>query len=84
MTKPRYLHWGPPEQPPPKHPYRDSLLVYGGMAVVLVVLAWATGGSLVRAVVIAVVVWLAASAWSIVRWRERLRRRAGPGEGAGP
>ena len=27
----RRLQWGLPETPPPKHPYRDTLIVYGGL-----------------------------------------------------
>jgi Flp pilus assembly protein TadB len=70
----RRLQWGGvPEAPPPKHPYRDTLLVYAGFAVVIVLLAWATGGGVLRAVVIAAVFYVVASAWSISRWRRRMR-----------
>ena len=77
MTRQRHLRWGLPERPVPKHPYRDSLLVYGFFAVLIVVLAWVTGGSLVRAIVVAALVWAAASLWSIVSWRRRLRHGMG-------
>jgi hypothetical protein len=60
----------------PKHPYRDSLLVYGFFALLVVLFAWLTGGSIVRGAVVAAAVWVAASLWSIVRWRERIRREA--------
>ena len=79
MTKeksPRHLRWGLPEAPVPKHPYRDSMLVYAFFAALVVLLAWITGGSIGRAVVIAAVVWAAASLWSIVRWRQRIQREA--------
>jgi hypothetical protein len=76
MSRQRHLRWGLPEQPVPKHPYRDSLVVYGILALLVVLLGWATGSSVARAAVIAVVVWAAASLWSIVRWRERLRRES--------
>ena len=72
--QPRHLRWGLPEAPVPKHPYRDSMLVYGFFAAVVVLLAWITGGSIGKAVVIAVVVWAAATIWSIARWRQRLQR----------
>jgi membrane protein implicated in regulation of membrane protease activity len=52
------------------------MLVYGFFALVVVLLAWITGGSVAKAVVIAAVVWAVASIWSIVRWRRRLRREA--------
>ena len=76
MSRPRRLQWGVPEQPPPKHPYRDTLLVYGAFAVVIVIVAWATGGGVLRALVFAVLFYLVASAWSISRWRARMREGA--------
>ena len=82
MSKqPRRLQWGVPESPPPKHPYRDTLLVYGVLALIVVVLAWATGGSLVKAVVVAAAFFVIASAWNAYRWRARAREAARRGEG---
>jgi Flp pilus assembly protein TadB len=75
-AKKRHLRWGLPDSPVPKHPYRDTLLVYGALAVLLVLLAWATGTSVGKAIVVAAIVFVAASLLSIVRWRERLRRDA--------
>ena len=75
--------WAPPPEPPPKRPYRDTALVFGGMALVIVVVAWATGGDLVRAVLIAAAFFVLATAWGWRRWRERLRdegRDAGEAE----
>jgi len=74
VTRTRHLRWRSPERTIPKHPYRDSLLLYAFLAVLVVVVAWLGGGSIVRGVVIAVAAWLAASAWSVVRWRQRLQR----------
>jgi membrane protein implicated in regulation of membrane protease activity len=74
--RPRRLQWGVPDRPPPKHPYRDTLLVYGAFAVIIVLVAWATGGGVVRALVIAALFYVIASAWNIYRWRERLREAA--------
>lgn len=76
MTSPRRLRWGLPESPPPKHPYRDTLLIYGVLAVVLVLVAWATGGHVGSAIAVAAGFYVAASVWSITRWRRRLRRAA--------
>jgi hypothetical protein len=76
MSRARRLQWGLPETPAPKHPYRDTLLVYAAFAVVIVIVAWATGGAVVRAIVIAAFFYVAASLWSITRWRTRLRREA--------
>ena len=73
----RKLQWGGvPEAPPPKHPYRDTLLVYAGFALVIVIVAWATGGGVLRAIVIAVAFYVVASAWSITRWRRRIREES--------
>ena len=74
--RPRRLRWGVPETPPPKHPYRDTLLVYGVFALIIVVVAWATGGGIVRAAVVAAVFYVAASGWSIYRWHDRLQEAA--------
>jgi membrane protein implicated in regulation of membrane protease activity len=57
----------------PKHPYRDTAVVYGALAALIVVLALATGGSLTRAVTTASVVYVAATLWSWRTWRNRLR-----------
>ena len=67
------LRWEQPPRRLPKRPYRDSALLYGVMAVVLVVVAKLTGGSLGRALVIGAFFFVAATAWSWRRWRERLR-----------
>ena len=84
--RPKRLEWGVPEEPPPKHPYRDSLIMYAAFAVVIVLVAWATGGGVQRAAVIAIVFFLAASAWSVTRWRTRIReeRAAARSRGGGP
>jgi membrane protein implicated in regulation of membrane protease activity len=73
-VRPRRLDWDLPEAPPPKHPYRDTLLIYGAFALVIVLVAWATGSGVQRAIVIAAFFYVVASAWSVVRWRRRLSR----------
>ena len=60
----------------PKHPYRDTALVYGGLAVLVVLLTVVTGGSLRRAIVVAIFVYVAATLWSWRIWRNRLREQA--------
>jgi Flp pilus assembly protein TadB len=72
----RRLRWSVPDAPAPRHPYRDSAIVYGIFAVLLVLLAWATGGSIGKAVLVAIAVWIAAMVWSVMRWRQRLRDEA--------
>jgi heme O synthase-like polyprenyltransferase len=77
----RRLRWEPPElqRKLPKHPYRDSAIIYGVLAILVVVIAFATGGGVLRAVVYAVVVFLVATAWTWRSWRnhereERIRK----------
>jgi hypothetical protein len=79
----RRLRWE--SEPPrlPSRPYRDSALLYAVMAVVVVLVAWATGGSLGRALLIAGLFFVAATAWTWSRFRTRLReeqRRKDSGE----
>ncbi len=74
------------DRPIPAHPYRDAALIYGVMAVVLVVIASLTGGDVLRAALVAVVFFLVATGWTSWRFRERIKDRdaraaaAGPGE----
>jgi membrane protein implicated in regulation of membrane protease activity len=63
------------KRPLPPHPYRDAALVYGIMALLLVVIAWVTGGDPLRAVVVAVAFFVVATAWTSWRFRVRIRER---------
>jgi hypothetical protein len=69
------LRWEAPteEHPLPKHPYRDTALVYGGMSAVVVILAGLTGGDIKTAIVIAVLFFVVATLWTWRHWRNRLR-----------
>ena len=69
----RRLQWGLPETPRPRHPYRDTLIVYGALALLIVLVAWLTNGAVGKAAVIAAFFFIVASAWSLYRWRSRLR-----------
>lgn len=74
MKRPRILRWDVPETGTP-HPYRDSALLWAAAAVAIVLIAWASGGPLGRAVIYAAVFFVVATVWSWYRWRARLRRR---------
>jgi len=70
-------------RPVPKHPYRDTAILYGVLAVLIVVIAYATDGDVVNAVVTALLVFVVATLWSWRTWRnrlreERLRKERGP------
>ena len=76
------LKWGGiPELPPPKNPYRDTLVVYGGLSAVIVLFSWLTGGSVGKAAAVAVLFFLVASSWTIYRFRARARAAARRAEG---
>jgi hypothetical protein len=65
-----------PEQPLPRHSYRDTLIIYAVFAVLIVVVAWVTGGGVARTAVVAGFFYVAASGWSVTRRRTRLRAEA--------
>jgi Flp pilus assembly protein TadB len=70
----RLIRWpGPEGAKRSKHPYRDAAVVYAGFALIIVVAAFLTGGSLKRAVVTAVFVYVVATAWT---WYHLRRRKA--------
>ena len=60
----------------PEHPYRDSVLVYGALALFIVLLAGLTGGSFTKAVLFAVAFFVVALSWSWMRFRRELREEA--------
>ncbi len=64
--------------PVPKRPYRDSAILYGVLAGLIVVVAYATGGNLLRGVAFAAGFFLLATGWNWWKFRSRLeeeRRR---------
>jgi membrane protein implicated in regulation of membrane protease activity len=75
-------------RPIPAHPYRDTALVYGVMALVLVVLASLTGGDTLRATAVATAFFFVATAWTSWKFRGRIKERdaakaAAAGSGGG-
>ena len=69
------LRWQMPDRQVPKHPYRDSVIVYAVLAGIVVLVAVLTGGSLERAILIAGVAFVIATVYSWWYWRDRLRER---------
>jgi hypothetical protein len=74
VSRQRRLQWGLPEPETPKRPYRDTLLVYASLAVVIVVVAVLTGGSARVAIEVAAGFFVVSSAYGMVQWRRKLRR----------
>jgi hypothetical protein len=69
------LRRGRPAPPLPKHPYKGSAILYGSMAVILVVVAALTGADVLRALLVAALFFVAATGWSWFRFRQRIRER---------
>ena len=76
MKGPRILRWPVEETKPLEHPYRDTVIVYAVLAVLLVVIAALTGYDVGDATAIAAAFFVAATAWSFLSWRRRLRKNA--------
>lgn len=68
------LRWGMPSAPASRSPLRDTLLIYGGFAVVIVLVGWATGGSVLHAVAVAVIFYALAAGWTLYQRRRRRDR----------
>jgi membrane protein implicated in regulation of membrane protease activity len=64
-----------PKRPVPKHPYRDTAVLYGVLAAIVVVFAAATGGDVVKAVIVAVIVYVGATAYSWWYWYDRIKNK---------
>jgi membrane protein implicated in regulation of membrane protease activity len=63
-----------PHPPLPKRPYRDSVVLNLVLAGLIVLISWATGGALGRAVVFASLYFVVATAWAWWRFRQRLEK----------
>jgi nicotinamide riboside transporter PnuC len=58
-----------------RRPYRDSAIFYGALAVVIVVVAVATGGNILEAILVALAAFILATGWTWWRFREQLEER---------
>jgi nicotinamide riboside transporter PnuC len=60
------------DHPKSKRPFRDTALLYAGMAIVFVVLVFATGGNMVVAVPVALGCFLVATGYAWWKLKRRL------------
>jgi membrane protein implicated in regulation of membrane protease activity len=58
----------------PKHPYRDTAIVFGAMALLIPVVAWLTGGNTGQAAVVGALFFVVATGWNWSRYHERQKR----------
>ena len=65
---------GAARSPLPKRPYRDSAVLNLVLAGLIVLVSWATGGELGRALVFATLYFVIATAWAWWRFKQRLER----------
>jgi Flp pilus assembly protein TadB len=61
------------ETPKPKRPFRDSALLYAGMAVVFVIIVAITGGKMSVAIPVALACFVVATGYAWWRLRQRMR-----------
>ena len=66
-----------PDEPLPRHPFRNSAIFYGVLACVVVAFGLLTGNGTTETVGIAVAFFLLATGYSWWRFRQRLQREAG-------
>jgi hypothetical protein len=72
----RKLRWDGTPRAVPKHPYRDSAIVYAVLAGIVVGVTALTGGNMRAALIIAPLLFVVATGYSWWRWRQRERQEA--------
>jgi hypothetical protein len=77
--KQRNLRWDGTPRTVPKHPYRDSAIVYAVLAGVVLGVTALTGGNMRAALIIAPLLFVVATGYSWLRWRMRERKGAESG-----
>ena len=60
--------------PTPRHAYRGSAILHAILALVILAVAAISGGSLARAVLVAITYFVVATGWSWFRFRQREAR----------
>ena len=63
-----------PDEPLPRHPYRNSAIFYAVLACAVFAFGWLTDNGLTETVVIAVVFFVLATGYSWWRFRQRIQR----------
>jgi membrane protein implicated in regulation of membrane protease activity len=59
------------EPPRSRHPFRDTVIMYCVLALVIVIVGAFTGGGLMKAILVAVAFFVGATAWSWWRYSRR-------------
>jgi Flp pilus assembly protein TadB len=72
----RKLRWDGTPRTVPRHPYRDSAIVYAVLAGIVVGVTALTGGNMRAALIVAPLLFVVATAYSWWRWRRREREGA--------
>jgi len=72
----RKLRWEGTPRTVPRHPYRDSAIVYAVLAGIVVGVTALTGGNMRAALIVAPLLFVVATAYSWWRWRRREREEA--------
>ena len=62
------------EPPRSRHPLRDTVIMYGVLALVIFLVAAFTGGGVARAILVAAAFFIGATAWSWWRYRRRVEQ----------
>ena len=72
----RRLRWDGTPRTMPKHPYRDSAIIYAVLAGIVVGVTALTGGNMRAAMIIAPALFVIATGYSWWRWRQREREES--------
>jgi hypothetical protein len=67
-----------PDEPLPRHPYRNSAIFYGVLACAVIGFGWLTDNGLRETIVIAVAFFVLATGYSWWRFWQRIRREGRP------
>jgi membrane protein implicated in regulation of membrane protease activity len=68
-----------PKRRLPKHPFRDSAILYGVLAAIVIVVGTLTSGDVLNAVAVALAFFVVATGYSWWRFRRRLEQQGAGG-----